>query len=234
MQLRGARTGLIAVVALAGAAVLTVLLLGRPAGASLSAAAPADRGTVGPPPSAVSLTFTAPVTEAHLAVAGAASRGAPAISGNTVSQPVAITAPGRYVVGYHVRTRGGDVAGTVTFTVTGSAAGGRPPPPPSADPAPAAGGHQHGGGVDFATATVIGVNLLVLLVLCSLFLRRSPRRSSPSDPPDGSARRPPEDLPVGVEERVDLVARDHVPRRADVNVGAARIGRLVDHRRGED
>ncbi len=184
MQLSGRHAGLIIPVAMVGAAVLTVTVLGRPADTAMSAATPADGTSVGTPPAAVTLTFTAPVAEAHVAVSGADLGGPPAISGGTVTQPVTMTAAGRHVVTYHVVTRGGEVAGSLSFTAgrsggSGGSGGPAPVPPPAT-----ASAHQHDhGAIDGLTLAVLGANGLAALVLGALFVRghRRPR-------PDGRDR----------------------------------------------
>ena len=190
MQLSGRHAGLIIPVAMVGAAVLTVTVLGRPADTAMSAATPADGTSVGTPPAAVTLTFTAPVADAHVAVSGADLGGPPAISGGTVTQPVTMTAAGRHVVTYHVVTRGGEVAGSLSFTAGRSGRSGRsggptPVPPPATAPAPA---HQHDhGAIDGLTLAVLGANGLAVLVLGALFARGHRPRPDGRDRAAGSA-----------------------------------------------
>jgi methionine-rich copper-binding protein CopC len=160
MQLRSGRAGLTTAAVLVGVAVLAVLLLARPAGAALSAATPADGSRLDQPPTAVSLTFTAAVTEVHVAVSDAENTGSPTADGPTVSQPIRIIRPGQHVVTYHVGTRDGEVAGTLAFSVGAGAA------------APVAPSTHHGGEVDRVTAALIVGNVVVVLVLVVLFLRR--------------------------------------------------------------
>jgi methionine-rich copper-binding protein CopC len=173
MQLRIARTSLIAAVAMVCAALLAVAALGRPPAAAVSNTVPADRATLGAAPPAVSVTFTTDVVEAHVAISGGGEEGAAALDRRTVTQPVRLSGVGHYTVAYHALTAGGDeVYGTLSFTVAGSGAGPDAPPPPP----PALSGHG-GHGVDPLTAVVLAANLFAVLVAVGLLLRR-PRRSS--------------------------------------------------------
>lgn len=170
MQLRGGRTGLIVALATVAAAALTVAALGRPARPSaLASASPADQAAVGVPPDAVTLTFTDTVVQAHVSVSGGVTRGAVSVNGRTVTQPVSIDDPGRYVVAYHVVTRPNTAfSGTLTFTVGSEAGAAAAPPTPAA---------HHGGRIDGLTAGVLVVNVLVVLVLGIKFVRRRHRPS---------------------------------------------------------
>ncbi|HEY3260869.1 MAG TPA: copper resistance protein CopC [Pseudonocardiaceae bacterium] len=173
MQLPGRRAGLIVAIVLIGGAVLGVLLLGRPAGATLSTASPPYDAHLATPPAAISLTFSTAVAQAHVDVSGAVT-GTPAVTDQrTVTVPVTITAAGRYLVAYHViTTEGGELSGTLPFTVgDGSAAAA------AAGPSEPASAHHHGQ-IDRLTAAVIAVNLLVVLVLGALFVLRGRRRTA--------------------------------------------------------
>jgi methionine-rich copper-binding protein CopC len=174
MQLSGRRAGLIVAIALVGAAVLTVVVLARPASAALSTAAPASGARVDVPPSAVSLAFTTAVAQAHVRVSGGAESGEPVIDGVTVRQPVKMTKAGRYVVVYHVVTQdGSELQGRLWFTVAGAEA----PAGPDPELPPEWAGSHHGGALDALTAAIIGVNVLAVLVLGVLFVLRGRRLS---------------------------------------------------------
>ena len=178
MQLRGRRAGLILASALFGAAVLTMVVLARPAAATLVTATPTAGASLGAPPSAVSLTFTAPVAEAHVAISGAVADGEPEIDAATITQPVAITVGGHYVVAYHVVTMdGGEAMGTMSFDVSGLDRAALLEPPQLPDSV--TGGHLHGE-LDAVTAAVLGANLLVVLAFAALSVRRWFRRRSAS------------------------------------------------------
>jgi methionine-rich copper-binding protein CopC len=181
MQLPGRHAGLTITVALVAAAVLTVTLLGRPASVALSDSTPAAGADVAVPPTQISLTFTSVVVEAHVLVSGVKGGSPPVIAGQTVTQPVTLTAAGSHVVTYHVVTRdGSNLAGSMLFTIGGLSS--TPPPTPLL--------HDHDHGVDGLTATVLAVDGLVLLILGVLFLRsRGPRQPRTlSDQSHGAAR----------------------------------------------
>jgi methionine-rich copper-binding protein CopC len=178
MQLSGRHAGLIIPVAVVGAAALIVSLAGRPSDAALSSATPAQGISLVAPPTAVTLTFTVPVSEAHITVTGARVEAPAVIDDGTVTQPVTATAAGNHVVEYHVVLRaGGELSGALSFAVGNGAAAPEPPPQPAAT-----GGHDHGS-LDPITGTVLAANLVVLLLLAYLFLRRPRRKHDPEDGP---------------------------------------------------
>ena len=146
--------------------------------ALVCAATPAYGASMDGPPGSVSLTFTTDLAQAHITVSGAVVATATVIQARTVTQPVAIIAPGHYVVAYHVITMdGGEVTGTLPFTVTPAADAPAASPAPPASPAEAAAGHHHGDHLDALTAVMLGLNVLVVLVLGFLFLLTGRRRT---------------------------------------------------------
>jgi len=166
------------------AAVLVVLALGRPPDAALSTSSPASGARMPAAPTAISLTFTAPLAKAHLAVSSAATGGTPVMLDHTVTMPVTIGGAGRYVVAYHVTTMdGSELSGSLPFTIS-TGAGDRadaalPAPELPELPEEAGGAHRHGE-LSVLTAAVVAVNAAAGLAVVVLLLRRRPR--SPGTP----------------------------------------------------
>lgn len=124
MRLIGRRPGLVIPIGLVAVAVVAFTLLNRPAKAELKNATPAAGTTLDAPPGAVTLTFTVALAQAHLSVSGADTSQAATIDGKTVTQPVSAVHPGDHLVSYHVVLRGGgELTGTVEFTVRAGAPG---------------------------------------------------------------------------------------------------------------
>jgi copper resistance protein C len=118
MRLIGRRPGLVIPIGLVAVAVVAFTLLQRPVAAELRSADPASGTTLDSAPDRVRLTFSAPLTQAHLTVSGAETSEASAIDGKSVTQPVRAVATGAHTVSYHVVLRGGSVlTGTFDFSV---------------------------------------------------------------------------------------------------------------------
>lgn len=122
MRLIGRRPGLVVPIGLVAIAVAAFTLFNRPTTAALRSADPAAGTTVTAAPSQITLTFTVPLSQAHLTVTGANAAGAARISGDTVTQPISAVAAGSHTVSYHVVLRGGgELTGTLDFTVRAAA-----------------------------------------------------------------------------------------------------------------
>jgi copper resistance protein C len=118
MRLIGRRPGLIIPIGLVAVAVAAVTLLHRPVTARLRSADPAAGTTVNAVPDHISLTFTVPLSQAHLTISGATADRPADVRGKTVTQRISGVRAGAHTVSYHVVLRdGGTLSGTVDFTV---------------------------------------------------------------------------------------------------------------------
>ncbi|GAA2868401.1 hypothetical protein Acy02nite_84210 [Actinoplanes cyaneus] len=137
---------------------------------------PPDGARLDAIPTVVTLDFADDPQLAHLVVEDPAGRtvssGDTRVDGARVAVPVQAGSEGLYQVGYHVTfARGGELAGTTSFTVGTAAAAGRPAAPD------AAAGHTHAG-KDPLSLVLLAVDLLLTAVLLFLLLRR-PRTRTP-------------------------------------------------------
>ncbi|WP_213451358.1 copper resistance CopC family protein [Rhizomonospora bruguierae] len=144
----------------------------------LTAARPADGAALATAPTEVVLTFSrAPDRQlSHISVRDSAGQevgsGEPARSGaDGLRVEVSIRSPGDYTVAYHVvLDNGSDVTGALRFS---SGTGIPPAPMGKAESARVtAGGHAHG--VDPIGATLLLVDLAVVVFVGVLLLRRRP------------------------------------------------------------
>ena len=165
------------------AAVLVLLPLGwlvavtdRAPTVRLMDSSPADAQSLATAPGEARLNLSAAADPAlsHLTVVDSAGRrvDAGAVTagpGDVLRVPVRIDANGTYTVGYHViGVAGGQTSGVIRFAVGARA---------STDAHPAA-GHEHG--VDGLSATLLLINLIAVIVVVTLLVRRpAPRRAPP-------------------------------------------------------
>jgi methionine-rich copper-binding protein CopC len=151
----------------------------RDAPAAIASTAPADGAVVAEAPREVDLSFTGAVNPdlSHVDVrdaSGAAvTTGRPRlVRPEVLRQPVDIAAAGGVTVTYHVTlVDGGQLVGTVRFTVGPAGAAATPGPPPPGSP------HPHG--IDPVGATLLALDGLVALVVVVLLARR-PRPTAPA------------------------------------------------------
>jgi methionine-rich copper-binding protein CopC len=127
-------------------------------------------------PSTVTLDFADDPQVAHLVAEDPAGRtvssGEARIDGGRVVVPVRAGSDGLYQIGYHVTfARGGELAGTTSFTVGAAGAAGKPAPPD------ATAGHTHLG-TDPLSLVLLAVDLPLTAALMFLLLRR-PRMRTP-------------------------------------------------------
>lgn len=164
-----------------------LLALSVAGGADLSGSSPADGAILDAPPSAIDLTFPGrpEPSLSHMSVRSVAGEnvaaGEPVADGDTLHQPVRITANGEYAAAYHaVLADGRDVTGVVRFTVGIGV-------PPSAGAHRIEGGHVHA--VDPLGGILLLADVLVLAVVLALLWLRRPvgtlrrrRRHPPASP----------------------------------------------------
>jgi methionine-rich copper-binding protein CopC len=171
-RLRGSGIAAVAAVALLVVVVAAGWTTRRPA-PMVVASSPADGSTLARGPTGIELSFGGPVDpdRSHVDVrdaAGASANTAPPalVAADRIRQPVRIVARGAVTVTYHATLLdGGQVTGTLSFTV-GDAR-------PGAGPADAA-GHEHG--IDpFSAALLVADGAVVLAV--AILLARRPRRA---------------------------------------------------------
>jgi methionine-rich copper-binding protein CopC len=149
---------------------------------------PPDHAALRTAPAAVELTIEdlPDASRSHVTVWDSAGRshnsGPLSGGGDTLSQPIRISAAGNYQCVYHIVVAdGSDAAGVIAFSV------GTGVPPPDAAPhdqaAAAAAEHQHG--VDPIGAALLLADVLVAAGVAVLLLRRRP-----GPPAGGSPKRP--------------------------------------------
>jgi len=150
--------------------------------AAIVSTEPADGATFAEAPTAVELTFTAPLDRdrSHVFVwdeSGTASnRGQPRlVSPERLYQPVNITTAGAVTVAYHVTfVDGAELAGTLRFRALARAAAatGATNPPSAFDINDAVAGPTHQHGVDPISAALLALDGIAMLVVIVLLMRR--------------------------------------------------------------
>ncbi|CCH17064.1 copper resistance CopC family protein [Micromonospora lupini] len=167
------------------AAVLVLLPLGwlvavtvRAPAVRLMGSSPADAQSLTTAPGEARLNLSAAADPAlsHLSVVDSAGRrvdsgAVTAGPGDILRVPVRIDANGTYTVVYHViGVAGGQTSGVIRFAVGTQASGA----------ANVGAGHEHEHGVDGLSAVLLLVNLVTVVVLAILLVRRpAPRRVPP-------------------------------------------------------
>lgn len=123
-RVTASRLALLAFVVALAAVAAPALLTAEPAPVRLAAVDPAADAVLAAVPQAVALRFTGDLAarEVHVTVADAkgvtVSAGPPALSGSTVTTALSATAPGAYLVVYHLLLDDGrSISGTSRFAV---------------------------------------------------------------------------------------------------------------------
>ncbi|MFU8852192.1 copper resistance CopC family protein [Micromonospora sp. SL1-18] len=184
------RVGAVLVTLLAAAVVVLGYLVSTTP-VRLVSSAPGSGASLAAPPRSVSLTFSRPLDagDSHISVGTATGKpvvsGGKTVDGRTVTQPVAITAGGSYLVVYHVTFGDGrEMSGTLRFNVAGTGTDAAAAPGRSDTAGPVAGGqqgritggHEHGT-FDPVTLAIVGADAVVVLGVVVLMWRRRRRRA---------------------------------------------------------
>ncbi|SCL34386.1 hypothetical protein GA0070616_4956 [Micromonospora nigra] len=177
-----------ALVLAVGVSVVVLAAVVDPTPVRLTATSPADGAVLSAPPTEYALRFSGAVAprEVHVSVGPAdggpaTMAGEPRRDGDRIVVPLTVSAPGGYLVAYHLLLLDGtEISGIDRFTVAppgGATTSGVDAPAPPSDDAPpsdAAGGHAHAA-TDPFSLVLLGLNLVLIVVAIAILLRRPGR-----------------------------------------------------------